>query len=499
MESSEGANQSSDNSARGGDGDFRPKEAPSGQEDGGIQSVKKEPTIQSFKNKDAADGKSIMSMKIDDETAPKASPRKERVNNGELEVNKRNHKKSDPKQKQVSPRNPKDVTKEKDRDANAQWMSEWEQRGSSQGGGKVGNTQRDANKYWEGTLAKRLDNGDTRMYVAPPRAGSIPQRSRSIDGLHQIKRKPSHKLGESKQKEASERKIGDFYDKSVEKMSVKNLTKKEVSQGVIGDFYSPRNTDDFVTKLENESKSRRQSRQSTGNKRSRLNSREEVHINDETNGQYWLVMDLETNKGFKVKKASSPQSAMKPDHSLSISSAGSHKSSILDEERWEMAVSEKSVMPQSKWPWDKSADPRTRGKNHDDLFRKDKENFTKLGSRSTKTKAPWETPDLQESTLSTKKDPDDIFRKDPVLKEKSFQLEENSPLKVLAPWETPHGKTSNDFDVLFGKPAYGKSRVPQVSPSKSFDGGIQPDVLPARHRSKADEYHRGLHGGNSMQ
>jgi hypothetical protein len=500
MENSDGGNQNNDNIGSGGDGDFRPTEPPSGPEPGGIQSMKKEPTVQSLRNKDVADGKSILSMKIDDEVAPKSSPRKERVNNAEPDVDKKVNRKSDSKQKQVTPRNPKDLTKEKDRDANAQWMSEWEQRGNSQGGGKVGNTQRDANKYWEGTLSKRLDNGDTRMYVASPRESGVMQRSRSIDGLHQTKRKPKYKLGESKQKEASERKIGDFYDKSLEKKSVKDLTKREVSQGVIGDFYTPRKTDDFVTKLENESRSRRQSRQSTGSKRSRLVSREESRVNDETNGQYWLVMDLETNKGFKVKKASSPQSALRPDHSLNMSSAGSQKSSsIPDEERWEMPVSEKSVTPHSRWPWDKSADPRTRGKNHDDLFRKDKENVLRMEARNMKTKAPWETPDLQQSTLSPRKDPDDIFRKDPVLKEKSFQLDENGPLKVLAPWETPKGKSANDLDVLFGKPAYGKGRVPQVKPSKSFDSGIPLDVLPPSQRSKAEQFHRSLHGGNSMQ
>lgn len=486
--------------ASGRDGYFRNKNAStSGQEAKGPDSVKKELTVQSFMDKDAGDGKSVKSMKIEEEAVPKSTQQPEKVSKGDNDSKQQNRKKPNGKQKQISPRNPAGITKEKERDANAQWTSEWEQRKeSSMGGGKVGNTQRDANKYWEGTLAKRLDKGDTRMYIASSKGSNMPQKAQSIDGLHQIGRKPKNKLGECKQREASERKIGDFYNMHEEKVSIKNLTKREVSQGVIGDFYSPRVEDDFMTRLENESISRRQSRQNSGNQKSRLNSTEDTQRrNNESDEPYWLVLDLETNKGFKVKKASSPQSAMRPDRSSNLSSAESFRSSVHDESRWDMSASpQKSALPQSRWPWDKSADSRTRGKNHDDLFRKDKENVVKLGSRNTKTKAPWETPDINQVQQTFKKDPNDIFRKDPALKEKNIHLEDNGPSKVLAPWETPFGKSANDLDVLFGKPAYGKSRPLQGNASKSFDDGFKIDTMPARQRTKAEEYHRELHRGN---
>ena len=487
------------------DGYFRPKDpTTSRQEPKDPESVKKEATVQSFLEKDPTDGKSIKSMKINEDTGPLQNNQSEKVNQGETNRKKQHSKKGNQsKPKQTSPRNPMAITKYKERDANAQWMSEWEQRKeSSLGGGKVGNTQRDANKYWEGTLAKRLDNGDTRMYIASPQGSKLPQKAQSMDGLHQIGRKPKNKLGESKQKEASERKIGDFYNKSEEKISIKNLTKREVSQGLIGDFYAPVVKNDFMTKLENESIGRRQSRQNSGSQRSRANqSSDGGPRNDESDGPYWLVMDLETNKGFKVKKASSPLSAMRPDRGSTLSSAVSLRSSLQDENGWEMSTSSgKSAMPQSRWPWDKSADPRTRGKNHDDLFRKDKENFVRLGSRNIKTKAPWETPDFdQDKHTLLKKDPDDIFRKDIALKEKNTQVENNGPKKVFAPWETPHGISANDLDVLFGKPAYGKNRPLNGKASKSFDEGFKytsTDVLPARHRTKAEESHRELHRGN---
>lgn len=56
-----------------------------------------------------------------------------------------------------------------------------------------------------------------------------------------------------------------------------------------------------------------------------------------------------------------------------------------------------------------------------------------------------------------KKDLNDIFRKDFVLKEKNIYLEDNGFLKVFVLWEMFFGKFVNDFDVLFGKFVYGKS------------------------------------------
>lgn len=149
---------------------------------------------------------------------------------------------------------------------------------------------------------------------------------------------------------------------------------------------------------------------------------------------------------------------MRLDCLFNLLSVESFRFFVYDESRWDMLVFLlKFVLLQLRWLWDKFVDFRIRGKNYDDFFRKDKENVVKFGFCNIKIKVLWEILDINQVQQMFKKDLNDIFRKDLVLKEKNIYIEDNGLLKVFVLWEMFFGKFVNDFDVLFGKFVYGKS------------------------------------------